>query len=272
MIDIIISTYNGGLFIEQQIESLLSQSYNNFKVFIRDDGSKDNTKDIINKNVDKYSNKFILIKNNEENVGCSKSFMQMLGLTESKYIMFCDQDDIWLPDKIEISLNAIMELEKKNPGKPAMVFTDLKVVDSDLNLIDESFWHFQKINPAIALDWKKTFAQSVVTGCTMIMNSKVKDVVLPFAVPEMLHDHWITINVAKHGVVSYLPKQTVMYRQHGKNVLGALSFSPRYIFNRLKHFKRLFITYKKAVKYFGEITLLELAILKFKITFDRLIK
>ena len=152
-----------------------------------------------------------------------------------------------------------------------MVFTDLQVVNDNMIKIHDSFWRFQQIDPNLTQNWKENLAQSVVTGCTMIINRAAQKVVLPFIISDMLHDHWISIIIARHGHISYLPNQTILYRQHGTNVLGAQSISLRYLLRRVKYIKRTYHIYRDAIKYFGDISWPKLLILKAIITIKRVL-
>jgi glycosyltransferase involved in cell wall biosynthesis len=270
-IGILIATYNGEKYLEKQIESLLNQTCQTFKVFIRDDLSTDNTVSLIKRYVKKDPNKFCLVEDDFGNLGCSKSFMNLVENCSSDYIMLCDQDDVWFPTKVADTLSSILDLEKRNPNLPAMVFSDLKVVDGNLDYISNSFWGFQKLDPKVAKHWKKSLAQSTVTGCTMMFNQKAKDCSLPFELPSMLHDHWISVNVAKYGVVTYIKEPTMLYCQHGSNVLGALSFSMKYVMSKYKNLLNLFIFYKKAIIFYKDINAFELVYFKVVVNLKRLL-
>ena len=141
-VSILLSTYNGEQYLNPLLESLLFQDYNKFVVYIRDDVSVDNTLSVIKHYCSKYPNKFKLLKDNLGNLGVSKSFMQMLSLVESDYYLFCDQDDVWLPNKISSLFNFILRMNLDTADIPILLFTDLKVVDSELNILHNSYWRF----------------------------------------------------------------------------------------------------------------------------------
>jgi len=272
-IDILLATYNGEKYLKEQLDSLFSQTVQDFRIIIRDDQSIDKTLKIIKEYQVIYQNRIELLEDNLGNLKSSKSFMKLLEYSNSEYVMFCDQDDIWLPTKIEISLNKIMELENKNmKDTPLLIFTDLKVVDEQLNVMQESFWRYQKLNPKISKNWKKLLAQNVITGCTMIMNKKAKEVTLPFKLEMMIHDQWIGVNVAKYGKIDYIKEQTILYRQHGNNVAGAHSYGYKYIAQKLLKIKELFIYFNKASEHYKNISLLELLFYKISLNINRIIR
>ena len=135
MVEILLATYNGKKYLKQQLDSLLNQTFEDFKIIIRDDSSKDKTMDIIMEYKEKYPEKIKVI---EDDVKCGSSvsnFMQLIKHATAPYIMFCDQDDYWLPNKIEISLKK-MRQEENDKNKPILIYTDYKVVDSNLNSIN----------------------------------------------------------------------------------------------------------------------------------------
>jgi len=270
-IDILLATYNGEKYLKEQLDSLFSQTFQDFKILIRDDNSNDKTIDIIRIYQKKYPKRVIFIEDNLGNLGSSKSFMKLLQHADSEYIMFCDQDDVWLPTKIEVSFNKIIEQERNSDiCIPLLVFTDLKVVDEQLNTVQESFWRYQKLIPKVSKNWKKLLAQNVITGCTIIMNKKAKEVSLPFELEMMIHDQWIGVNVAKYGKVDYIEEQTILYRQHGNNVAGAHSYGYKYIVQKLLKIKELFVYFSKASNCFRDISLLELLFYKISLNINRI--
>lgn len=226
MIDILLATYNGEKFISEQIQSIINQTYLDWKLIIHDDGSTDETVKIIKRIQAEYPNKIKLI-NDQLCFGEAKSnFEHLLKLSLSKYIMFCDQDDVWDKNKIQLSLNKLLHLEKLNKNQPILVHTDLSVVDSKLNLINKSMWSLQKTNPEWSKKLNISLIQNSVTGCTIIMNQHAKEISLPIPQNAIMHDWWILLSVLKHnGTVDFLNISTIKYRQHNFNEVGAESFS-----------------------------------------------
>lgn len=273
MINLLLATYNGEKYLKEQLDSLFYQTYQDFKILVRDDGSKDSTINIVREYEKVYPSKIKLIQDDYGNLGSSKSFMKLLEYCDSEYIMFCDQDDVWLPNKIELSFRKIKELEEnENIDIPFLVFTDLKVVNQQLTVIEDSFWKYQKLIPGISKDWKKLLSQNVITGCTMIINKKAKDCCLPFELEMMIHDQWIGVNIAKYGKVDFLKEQTIFYRQHGNNVAGAHSYGFEYLKDKVLDVKTILEYQKKASKHFGDIGILGLLYFKIVINIKRLLK
>jgi len=231
-VDILLSTYNGEKYLEEQLDSIVRQTFTSWILLIRDDGSTDHTRGIISKYCKLYPNKIKEIVDNKGNVGSSLSFSLLLEQSKSEYIMFCDQDDVWLDDKVEVTYNEMTELENGNGQLPLMVFTDLFVVDEELNMINNSFMNELKLFPEVVNNLHKAMALNVVAGCTIMINEKAKKHVLPFH-KFFIHDYWMTINIIKYGKCKYLNKQTILYRQHRNNVYGTFKVNFKYFYKKI---------------------------------------
>lgn len=217
-IAILVATFNGAKYLREQLDSLFKQTYKKFKIYIRDDGSIDGTVNIIKEYKQRYPGYITLVKDDIYHRGARDSFMFLLSEVNAAYYMFCDQDDVWLPKKIELSLRKLLELEEKWPDKPIMVHTDLKVVNEDLSLIYDSLWKWAGFDVDLNKHFNYTVMGNVFTGCTMIFNRKTRDKALPIHPKSSMHDEWIGLIVAKNGVIDNIKSQTILYRQHGKNV------------------------------------------------------
>jgi glycosyltransferase involved in cell wall biosynthesis len=238
LIAVLLSTYNGETYLKEQLDSIISQTLHDWKLFIRDDGSKDQTIKIINEYITKYKDKIVKINDNLGNLKSASSFMYLLEKVNADYYMFCDQDDIWFKNKIEITLEKIQNLESKNINKPILVFTNLHVVNNELITINESMWEYSNINPENAKDFYKTTCLSSVTGCTIMINKKLKDKVLPYSTNARMHDWWISLNAAYYGKVGYISDPTIFYRQHENNVIGAEKLNSNYYLSKIKSLKK----------------------------------
>lgn len=218
-IEILMATYNGEKYIKEQIESLLNQTYINWSLLIRDDGSSDGTVKIIEDYEKKYSEKIKILKDNKGSLRAKDNFLELLRNSKEDYIMFCDQDDVWLPNKIEITLKKMLEIE----DGPTLIHTDLKVVDKSLNTIADSFWKFQNLNPN-----RKThnylIVQNNITGCTMMINRKLVNLSKGDFPNGTMHDWIIGIIASLKGRIDYIVEPTILYRQHGKNDVGAKGY------------------------------------------------
>ena len=151
MIDILLATYNGEKYLPELLSSLEQQTYTDWKLIIIDDCSKDKTIDIL-RSFKETSNHSVEIFINSKPVGCGKdNFFALAKKSTSDYIAFCDQDDVWLPNKLETCMQAMRNAEKEDTSLPILIYSDLKVVDNDLNLISPSFFSYSnyRINPQL---------------------------------------------------------------------------------------------------------------------------
>lgn len=221
MIDILLATYNGEKFLAEQINSILAQTFDEWRLLIRDDGSTDATRQIITDFFQRYPDKIVVIDDTDKNLGVTHNFERLMEHSNAPYVMFCDQDDIWFPDKIEKSLQALHQMEQHYPSPiPLLVYTNLSVCNAGGIKIHDSFWEYQKINPLVPCDYPKALLQNNATGNTMIFNRTLIDQALPFPKEAVMHDWWIALVALYLGKITLLTQPTLLYRQHEKNVSG----------------------------------------------------
>ena len=216
-IDILMATYNGEKYLKKQIDSILNQTYSNIRLIISDDSSTDRTREIIKEYEKK--DKRVYIYYQENNLGYIKNFEFLLTKVKSNIYMLSDQDDIWLPNKVENTYNF---LQKQNAD---MVFTDLIVVDEKEEVINKSFNNLMNLTKKInkTINSKEiVYLYNCVTGCTIMGISKLINKILPIPTnsKHVLHDHWIALVSSMNGKIAYLPEGTIKYRQHNNNQIG----------------------------------------------------
>jgi len=235
VVDILLSTFNSEQFLGDLFFSLEQQSFANWRLIIRDDGSSDKTLGLLSRFKKENSERVLIIENNGLNLGPKGSFVELLNVSTAEYIMFCDHDDYWLPQKIEVSLKRIEEIEKLNPSKPALVCSDLTITDKDLKIIHSSFWKHSRINIHSVNNIYRLVINNVAVGCTVMINKKAKSIALPIPNQAVMHDWWIALKVAQNGAIGLIEESTILYRQHTNNAIGAKSFK-NYSRLRLTHF------------------------------------
>lgn len=207
-VQILMSTYNGERFLQEQIESLRKQTWKNLEILIRDDGSTDKTREILEEYSKKYENIRVYP---EKNIGVTKSFFELLKKSDADYVAFCDQDDVWLEDKIEA---AIVKLEKITG--PALYCGNKILVDSKLRPMKKQ--NTRELVPGFG----NAVVECICTGCTSVLNRELADI-LKSRLPEyaILHDWWSYLAAAYTGTVIFDKNAYIMYRQHEANVVGA---------------------------------------------------
>lgn len=222
---ILMATYNGELYLKEQIESIFNQSYKDWTLYIQDDGSNDNTVNIIN---EYKSDKIVFVDLGLTRQGACLNFMSLLNVVDSQYYMFSDQDDFWLPNKIELSINLMHEEESKaNPDTPIIIHTDRSFTDASLNIFRKSEFNPRNVDPRRLeqklhkmRDLNILAIYTIVGGCTMLFNNVVKKIAFPF-INVRMHDSTLAMRVANHGgVIATVYESTILYRQHSSNTCG----------------------------------------------------
>lgn len=276
MIDILLATYNGEKYLSQQIDSIITQTYKQWQLLIRDDLSTDNTVNIIKNYACRHPDKIRLIEDSKGHLGLVHNFETLLESAQSEFIMFCDQDDIWLPNKIELTLNTMEAAGQTWPNTPLLVHTDLKVVDETLNPIAESFWKLHRISPESDCQLKKIIYRNIVTGCTVMINKKTKEISMSFPPEASIHDWWIVLNVVKYGKIIHITTPTVLYRQHAANLIGAkktLKEDTLLLPQKFIHAKRFLLSdYRMAKKIVPDISLAQWLLKNIALSFGRRLK
>lgn len=207
-VEVVMSTYNGAKYIEQQIESILKQDGCNVRLLVRDDGSNDNTCEILKK----YSKKGQLTWYQGENIKPARSFFDLLvNAEEADFYAFADQDDYWMTDKLESACNKI-----GFSNKPALYFSQTQLVDKHLSKIETPYIH-------PLLTQGESLIYACASGCTMVFNKALKNLLishLPQSMP-MLHDFWTYISAQAIGARIIFDREPhILYRQHGDNAVG----------------------------------------------------
>lgn len=233
IIEILLSTFNSQLYLKDLLKSLNDQTYKDWRLLIRDDCSTDETISIL-KNYHKTDpTRIVFVDNEKRQLGPKESFEKLLEYSSAEYIMFCDHDDYWLPNKIQDSIDKIKELENTNAKRPSLVFTDLTIADQKLNTIHPSFWKYSKINPRNIFNTYRLAINNPVVGCTLIINKAAKSLALPFPKDAIMHDWWIALKVSESGIADYLNKSTILYRQHSHNEIGAKKINSSHFKTRI---------------------------------------
>ena len=215
-IDILLATYNGSKYLHEQLDSILSQSYGNINVIIRDDGSSDNTVMII-KEYEQKDNRVKLLSDNLGNLGFVRNFEELMKNSTSDYIMFSDQDDIWYNDKVEISYARMKAIEESN-GKscPILVHTNSRIMNYETRTKALFISDYAKNS-----SFENSFFNFFVQGSTMLINKSLKREALPFSKEVYLHDRYLHLIAEFVGIRSYIDKPTMDYRQHSNNEIGS---------------------------------------------------
>lgn len=218
-IDIVLATFNGDKYLSQQLNSVISQTHKKWRLLVSDDGSSDSTLSILKEF--SQADPRIIIVNTQRQGSVVANFAKVLSYVSADYVMFCDQDDVWLNDKVSLMLEELLKVEA-NIGMqaPILGFSDLALVDHDLSKINASLYKAANLNPYNNCDYRYLLWRSTVYGCTVIFNAALyqKAMPIPFGAP--MHDQWFALVASLSGKIFYVSKQTIMYRLHDSNVVG----------------------------------------------------
>lgn len=232
MIEVLLTTYNGQAFLAEQIDSVLAQEGVDLRVLARDDGSSDDTIEILERYARDYPGRVNILRS-PGRLGGPKSFGWLLDQANAPYVAFCDQDDVWVSCKLRKLLERMQILENKlGKDMPLLVHSDLGVVDRSLQPIHASFWSYSGIDPA-RQELQQILVKNTVTGCAMLFNRALVKRSLPIPEEAAMHDHWLALVAAAFGHIEAVSESLVSYRQHGNNAVGAQAHGWRKIFRWL---------------------------------------
>ena len=231
-ISVAMATYNGVKYIEEQLFSIINQTFPPKEIIIVDDCSTDNTVEIVRKIQKNHSS--IILYNNEVNLGPINTFKVAIGKCNFNNVALSDQDDIWESNKLEICFQELKKINVKT--RPCIVFTDLQMINSNGDLIGSSFWKIQGYNPS-KIDLKHILIGNIVTGCTVMMNGCMKNEIAMMPNKVIMHDYWIALIAFGIGNYKAINQTPIRFRVHENNVTEKSKLN---IFERIILFVNVF--------------------------------
>ena len=216
------ATYNGGKYIENQILSILQQTHKDWILYIHDDGSSDNIIEVINKYL-KIDKRIVLIDDEITGLGAGKNFLHALNQSSENYAIFCDQDDIWLENKLEALLREIERIDHSN--QPVLVYSDGYSWDKQGEIHQDSISteHAENLQDFIMFN-------GGYQGCSIIMNKNLIELTKRYEGYVHHHDDLVSLIAHTFGKVKFYPKQLMLYRQHNNAVTGNKDFKKKRFF------------------------------------------
>lgn len=221
-VEILLATWRGAQYVEALLDSILGQRNQGWHLTASDDASDDDTPRILEAYRARYPER-MTVQPPHKRFGCARDhFFFLISQCDAPYMMLCDQDDVWLPDKVGKTLGAMRQAEQGHPETPTLVFCDLAVADASLRPIAPSLtryagWYTQE------LDYRSLLLKNVAPGCAMGLNRALARLALQCdslnALP--MHDGWLAAVAARFGRIVYLDEPLALYRQHGDNSVGA---------------------------------------------------
>lgn len=232
MITVLMATLQGSSYVREQLDSILAQTRPVDRIVISDDGSTDGTVEILNEYRERYPQQVELISHSKDGhpdhlTGAAANFLHLiqqegkLPPSESGYWFLSDQDDIWMTDKVEKMVGKMTEVEAGvEKGSPILLYSDLKVVDKNKKMISESLFSYQHMSPE-RVEFSEVLVENPVTGGAAMFNRALLELVSEPPVSCMMHDWWLALAASSFGSIICLEEPLGLYRQHGKNVMGA---------------------------------------------------
>lgn len=251
-ISIAMATYNGSNFLREQLDSIYSQSLLPYEVCVVDDCSTDSTPIILQEYKEKYGLKYII---NQHHLGVNQNFEKALLMTTGNYIMFCDQDDYWLPNKINSMMKIMQKIEKQN--KACIVTCRNTYCDQNLNPYLKSPSLEIHLNKD-TMDYRDTIIKHLSQGAAMLMNRITIAYILPFpSNNDICYDYYIGYTVAMLGIKYDMKESLIKYRIHANNVTNSYKSinkdkEPFFIHlkNRLKKYHNVSIVPEHSIRVF----------------------
>ena len=219
-VDIVSAILNGADYVSDLLRSIQAQSHSHWQLWVRDDGSVDDTIAIVTAFA-AADDRIRLLHRGGPPMGVAGAYGWLLQRlpADSRYVMYADHDDVWLPRKIESTLAAMRAAEAEAPG-PVLVHTDLVVVDKDLRKIHESFWTMSAIDPE-RVTLRRLIVRNVVTAPASMLNRDLCDRMGIMPTDAHDQDWWSACVAVAFGRIIALREATILYRQHGHNSVGA---------------------------------------------------
>ncbi|MDD5393355.1 MAG: glycosyltransferase family 2 protein [Thiothrix sp.] len=219
-VQILLSTWNGERWLPELLESLRWQTFQNWQLLVRDDGSNDQTLRILLEWQDANPEKVAGILSDGVHLGSTQSFSRLVEFSTAPYLLFCDQDDVWFPEKVELQYTRLRSLQGEYGAEtPLLVHSDLAVVDRHRELLSASFWEYRGFD--VEQERWAYLLDNVVTGCATAFNRTAADMAFPLPAQAMQHDRWLALVCAWFGHIRAIPHPLLLYRQHEGNAIGA---------------------------------------------------
>ncbi|HEX4160613.1 MAG TPA: glycosyltransferase family 2 protein [Rhizomicrobium sp.] len=237
LLDILLAVHNGGRYLRPLLDSLLAQTFQDFRLVVSNNRSSDDTGAILDSYRGKFSDRFLILPLPETHIASHANFARVTDAGNASYVMYADGDDIWHADKMERTLQRMKAAERQfGVATPLLVHSDLRVVDENLRCLAPSFWRYQFVDPR-RTELHQLILQNCVTGCTMMLNRALFELGRPIPTEACVHDHWYALVASAFGHIAAISDPLIEYRQHGGNVTGAKKWGTPYVMN---HARRLY--------------------------------
>lgn len=212
-VDICLATYNGAPWIDEFLDSLDAQSHTEWRLIISDDASQDGTLDLVRRHYAADPARLAVVQRKQTGQGVVQNFADAISASSAAYVVLADQDDIWVPDKLA-ALLALMLRAEQGGKLPVLVFSDMEVVDGELNTLAPSWWGHTGIKATWATSFTAMLSQNIVPGCAMMLNRSLLEQAMPMPAAVIMHDWWFLLVALALGRVEVCDSALVRYRRH----------------------------------------------------------
>lgn len=228
MVTVLLCTYNGAAYVRAQLQSIFDQTVQDLHVVVSDDGSTDETLAIVGAMAAAHPGRITILRQDPPTGSAQRHFLKLLverAYDVADYIMLSDQDDVWLPEKVEKTLARMQADEAAcraagEANASILVHCDSRIVDRALREIAPSFVAYQKMTPS-RCQLQQLLVQNNVVGGAIMMNRALAERITEIPAHCVMHDQWIALVASAFGHIDFVPESLYLYRQHGDNVLGA---------------------------------------------------
>ncbi|MBC7851881.1 MAG: glycosyltransferase family 2 protein [Pirellulaceae bacterium] len=219
-VEIALATYNSETYLAELLNSLFAQTSQQFMLIVSDDGSSDSTLDILHSFGRREPGRIRVLPPTVRRLGPIGNFSRLLDHASADYLLLCDHDDVWLPNKLALSIERMVALEAVHPEHTSLlVHTDLVVVGPKLEVLSTSCFRYSNVDPRRS-DLTSLLTANIATGCASLINRALYQRARPIPPQAMMHDHWLALVAAALGAISFIDQPTILYRQHGSNLIG----------------------------------------------------
>ena len=221
-LEVVLATFNGDLFLEEQLQSLWRQELRPDQLIVFDDGSTDSTSNILEQWQQRHPAWIKRLPPASERLGPTAAFNRLLQQSSAPYIALCDQDDVWHPERLATGLNILKQVEASHPfgsQQPLLLHSDAELINSEGRPLNRTLWqwhHYGGELPGLI----ELAQHNSVTGCTIILNRALLQQALPITGDAVFHDHWLAL-VARHkGKILSCSRPLLAHRRHRHNSSG----------------------------------------------------
>lgn len=221
-IGILLATFNGAQFLQEQLDSIAAQSFEDWHLYARDDGSEDETGELLEDFALLHADRVTLLQDGDGRLGAAANFARLMATVKEPYIAFSDQDDVWHRTKLAVTLARLRILEADHGmHTPLMVHADRRLIDAEGREVTPSYWTSRRIRPHQFCYLESHYAFCFAAGSTMLINQPLSDLAQRVPRGARMHDCWVELVAHAFGCVGWLEHPVLDHRRHGANTSGA---------------------------------------------------